>query len=87
MRGGEAAGDEGKSWARTSGALASNGLAARFSLSLSLSLSLCISLSRNIGSGGQHCLASWDSDLEALSCNPTAGSVVLLACQLATFAM
>ena len=34
----------------------------------------------------QHCLASWDSDLEAFSRSPTDGSLSVLACQLATFA-
>ena len=35
-------------------------------------------------SGGQHCLASMDSDLEAFSRNPTDDSFVVLAFQLAT---
>ena len=34
--------------------------------------------------GGQRCLASMDSDLEAFSRNPTDGSFVVLAFQLAT---
>ena len=39
----------------------------------------------SIGNGVQHCLASMDSDLEAFSRNPTDGSFVALAFQLATF--
>ena len=39
----------------------------------------------NNGSGGQHCLASMDSDLEAFSRNPTDGSFAVLAFQLAAF--
>ena len=35
--------------------------------------------------GGQRCLASMDSDLEAFSRNPTDGSFAVLAFQLATF--
>ena len=35
--------------------------------------------------GGQHCLASMDSDLEAFSRNPTDDSFVALASQLTTF--
>ena len=34
--------------------------------------------------GGQRCLASMDSDLEAFSRNPTDGSFVVLAFQLTT---
>ena len=43
------------------------------------------SLSCNNGNGGQHCLASMDSDLEAFSRNPTDGSFAVLAFQLAAF--
>ena len=39
--------------------------------------------SRNAANGGQHCLVSMDSDLEAFSRNPTRGSVAVLAFQLA----
>ena len=35
--------------------------------------------------GGQRCLASMDSDLEAFSRNPTDGSFAVLAVQLAAF--
>ena len=35
--------------------------------------------------GGQRCLASMDSDLEAFSRNPTDGSFAVLAFQLAAF--
>ena len=42
-------------------------------------------LSCGNGSGGQRCLASMDSDLEAFSRNPTDGSFAVLASQLATF--
>ena len=35
--------------------------------------------------GGQHCLVSMDSDLEAFSRNPARGSVAALAFQLAAF--
>lgn len=35
--------------------------------------------------GGQHCLASMDSDLEAFSRNPTDDSFAALASQLTTF--
>ena len=41
--------------------------------------------SRNATNGGQHCLVSMDSDLEAFSRNPTRGSVAVLAFQLAAF--
>ena len=41
--------------------------------------------SRNDKNGGQHCLASMDSDLEAFSRNPTDGSFAVLAFQLAAF--
>ena len=39
----------------------------------------------NGGSGGQHCLVSLDSDLEAFSRNPTRGSVGALPFQAAPF--
>ncbi len=39
-----------------------------------------------IGSDGQHCLASRDSELEAFSHNPTDGRFAVLAFQLAAFA-
>ena len=39
----------------------------------------------SLWSGGQHCLASMDSDLEAFSRNPTDGSFAVLAFQLAAF--
>ena len=42
-------------------------------------------MSSNNGSGGKHCLASMDSDLEAFSRNPTDDSFAALAFQLATF--
>ena len=38
-----------------------------------------------IRSGGQHCLASMDSDLEAFSRNPADDSFAVLAFQLAAF--
>ena len=41
--------------------------------------------SRNCGSGGQHCLASMDPDLEAFSRNPTDGTFAVFAFQLAAF--
>ena len=41
--------------------------------------------SRNIESGGQHCLVSMDSDLEAFSRNPTHGSFAAMAFQPAAF--
>ena len=41
--------------------------------------------SRNSDDGGQHCLVSMDSDLEAFSRNPADGSFAVLASQLATF--
>ena len=41
--------------------------------------------SRNSEGGGQHCLVSMDSDLEAFSRNPTRGSVAALAFQPAVF--
>ena len=37
------------------------------------------------GNGGQHCLVSMDSDLEAFSRYPARGSVAVLAFQLAAF--
>ena len=40
----------------------------------------------NVGSGGQHCLAIWDFDLEAFSRAPTDGGLAILAGQLDTFA-
>ena len=42
-------------------------------------------LSCSSGNGGQRCLASMDSDLEAFSRNPTDGSFAVLAFQLAAF--
>ena len=42
-------------------------------------------LSCNNGGGGQHCLASMDSGLEAFSRYPTDGSFAVLAFQLAAF--
>ena len=39
---------------------------------------------RNVN-GGQHCLVSMDSDLEAFSRNPTDGSFAVLTFQLAAF--
>ena len=36
-------------------------------------------------SGGQHCLVSLDSDLEAFSRNPTRGSVGVIPFQVAPF--
>ena len=41
--------------------------------------------SRNARCGGQHCLVSMDSDLEAFSRNPTRGSFAALAFQPAAF--
>ena len=41
--------------------------------------------SRNSTQGGQHCLASKNSDLEAFSRNPTRGSFAALAFQPAAF--
>ena len=41
--------------------------------------------SRNSDDGGQHCLVSMDSDLEAFSRNPTRGSVAALSFQTAAF--
>ena len=41
--------------------------------------------SRNSDDGGQHCLVSMDSDLEAFSRNPTRGSVGALPTQVAPF--
>ena len=40
----------------------------------------------SIGSGGQRCLASKDYGLEAFNHSPAAGSLAVLAFQLATFA-
>ena len=42
-------------------------------------------LSCHAQSGGQHCLVSMDSNLEAFSRNPTDGSFAVLAFQLAAF--
>ena len=39
----------------------------------------------NSGGGGQRCLASQDSGLEALSRNPAAGSFAVLAFQVTSF--
>ena len=41
--------------------------------------------SRNIAIGGQHCLVSMDSDLEAFSRNPTHGSFAAMSFQAAAF--
>ena len=41
--------------------------------------------SRNSECGGQRCLVSMDSDLEAFSRNPTHGSFAVIAFQLAAF--
>ena len=46
---------------------------------------LMSSLSRNNGDGGQRCLASMDSGLEAFSRYPADGSFAVLAFQLAAF--
>ena len=42
-------------------------------------------MSCQVQRGGQHCLVSQDSDLEAFSRNPTDDSFAVLAFQLAAF--
>jgi hypothetical protein len=42
-------------------------------------------LSRHVANGGQHCMPSTDSDLEAFSRNPTDGSFATIAFQVTAF--